>query len=267
MGAAALHAVTELGSGRTTVVLGHGLGGDQTQWAPVAAVLARSARVITFDNAASGRCAPEVFSPERHSSVEGFADDLTDVCSDLGLRGAMYVGHSLAGMAGALASIADPGLFSRVVLIGASARYADDPATGYVGGFTAEAIDAMLDEVRADFLRWSAGFAPLVMGNQASPEASGEFARSLRRYPPEVASTVFTAAFRSDFRASMHLVDVPTLLLQSTDDAAVPLEAAQWLAEEIPHARLRVLSAHGHFPHVVAPAEVIRALTQFGVPA
>ena len=144
---------------------------------------------------------------------------------------------------------------------------ADDPAAGYVGGFTAEAIDAMLEEVRADFLRWSAGFAPLVMGNQASPKASGEFARSLRRYPPEVASTVFTAAFRSDFRASMHLLDVPTLLLQSSADPAVPLEAAQWLADEIPQARLRVLSAHGHFPHVVAPAEVIRALTQFGVPA
>lgn len=47
----------------------------------------------------------------------------------------------------------------------------------------------------------------------------------------------------------------------------MPLEAAQWLTDEIPGARLQVLTAHGHFPHVVAPAEVIRALTRFGVPA
>ena len=53
-------------------------------------------------------------------------------------------------------------------------------------------------EVEA-FERWSQGFAPLVMGSDATPELSAEFARSLRRYPPEVAYTVFTAAFRSDF--------------------------------------------------------------------
>jgi sigma-B regulation protein RsbQ len=262
MGAAALHAVTERGSGGTTIVLGHGLGGDQTQWAPVAMMLARSARVITFDNAASGRCAPEVFSPERHSSVLGFADDIAAVCHDLDVRGATFVGHSLAGMAGALASIADPQLFSRLVMLGASARYADDPSTGYVGGFTTEAIDEMLETVRGDFERWT-----LVMGSDAPPWLSEEFARSLRRYPPEVAYTVFTAAFRSDFRAEVHRLDVPTLLLQSTADPAVPPEAAQWLADEIPGARLQVLTAHGHFPHVVAPAEVIRALTRFGVPA
>lgn len=267
MGAAALHAVTELGSGATTVVLGHGLGGDQTQWAPVAAMLARNARVITFDNAASGRCAPEVFSPERHSSVLGFADDIAAVCHDLDVRGATFVGHSLAGMAGALASIADPQLFSRLVMLGASARYADDPSTGYVGGFTTEAIDEMLETVRGDFERWTQGFAPLVMGSDAPPWLSEEFARSLRRYPPEVAYTVFTAAFRSDFRAEVHRLDVPTLLLQSTADPAVPLEAAQWLTDEIPGARLQVLTAHGHFPHVVSPAEVLRALTRFGVPA
>jgi sigma-B regulation protein RsbQ len=267
MGAAAQHAVTELGSGRSTVVLGHGLGGDQTQWGPVAAVLSREARVITFDNAASGRCAPEVFSPDRHASVQGFADDLAAVCADLGVRGATFVGHSMAGMAGALASIDDPGLFSRLVTIGASARYADDPATGYVGGFSTEAIDEMLATVRADFDRWSEGFAPLVMGDDARPELSEEFARSLRRYSPDVAWTVFTAAFRSDFRAEMNQVPVPTLLLQSTADPAVPLEAAQWLADAVPGARLQVLGVRGHFPHVVAPAEVVRALTRFGVGA
>ena len=59
---------------------------------------------------------------------------------------------------------------------------------------------------------------------------------------------------------------MPTLLLQSSADAAVPLTAAQWLEDEIPDARLRVLRAHGHFPHVVAPAEVLEALERFGVP-
>lgn len=45
MGAAQLHAVTDAGGDGPVVVLGHGLGGDQTQWGPIAPVEGRSAHV------------------------------------------------------------------------------------------------------------------------------------------------------------------------------------------------------------------------------
>lgn len=56
---------------------------------------------------------------------------------------------------------------------------------------------------------------------------------------------------------------VPTLVLQSTHDPAVPLEAAQWLAGALPNARLRVLAAEGHFPHVVSPGGVVAEIEAF----
>jgi sigma-B regulation protein RsbQ len=257
------HAVRVSGAGEETFVLAHGLGGDQSQWAAVAAHLGQRARVVTFDLAGSGSCDPAVFSPARHASLLGFADDLGRLCAELDLRGATFVGHSMSGMSGMLAAAADPGLFSRLVVIGASARYIDDPATGYVGGLTEAQLESMLADVRADFMLWTAGFAPYVMGNQDRPEYATEFTRSLRRYPPEIALTILRAAFTSDFRSIIPRVSPPTLVLQATHDPAVPEPAALWLAEALPRGRFVQLAAEGHFPHVVDPQAVCAAVDAF----
>ena len=52
-----------------------------------------------------------------------FADELVALMDDLGVRRAAFVGHSMAGMIGCIASVARPDLFSHLVLVGASPRY------------------------------------------------------------------------------------------------------------------------------------------------
>lgn len=257
------HAAQVRGSGSPVFVLGHGLGGTQVGWDPIAHALAGDSTVITFDLAGSGACDPTAFDPGRHGSILGFADDLAGIVADVDARGAIYVGHSMSGMAGALAAAADPGLFSDLVLLCSSACYVDHAREGYVGGFSEEAIEHLLAAVEADFTLWSSGFAPYVMGNSDQPEFAREFTRTLQQYPPEVAHTVMRAAFTSDFRAYMPRVRNRCLVLQSRDDPAVPLEAAQWLADALPNAELGVLEAQGHFPHVVAPEEVLAAIRQW----
>lgn len=248
------------GSGSPVFVLAHGLGGTQDGWEPIARDLAKDATVITFDLAGSGASDPSAFDPRRHASILGFADDLAGLVADMGARGGIYVGHSMSGMAGALAAAADPDLFSDLVLLCASACYIDHPAEGYVGGFSEEAIEQLLAAVEADFTLWSSGFAPYVMGNSDRPEFAREFTRTLQQYPPAIAHTAMRAAFMSDFRAYMPRVSNRCLVLQSHDDPAVPLEAARWLAGQLPNAELGVLQSRGHFPHVVAPTEVVAAI-------
>jgi len=260
------HAVRQYGEGEPVLVLGHGIGGGQDQWEPVVRHFRGSARVVTFALAGAADADPALFSPGRHASLLGYADDLAMLCSELGLRGAVYVGHSLSAMAGALAAAADPGLFSRLILLNASARYVDDPATGYVGGFSQQQVEDLLTAMAGDFVGWSSGFAAAVMGNPARPVFAEEFARSLRAYSPEVAAIMFRTAFTCDFRSVMPRVLPPTLLLQNAADLAVPPVAAQWLEGAMANASLRVLAAEGHFPHVVAPAEVIAAIEAFGFP-
>lgn len=256
----AAHAATLRGQSGPLLILSHGIGGSPSDWQPLVEALQDRARLLTYAQAGCPQADARLFSASRHASLVGFAEDLSLLCDELGLGGAIYVGHSMAGMAGTLAAIADPGLFRRLILVNASAHYIDDPAAHYRGGFTGEQVEALLAAISNDYAAWASGFGPLMMGNPERPEFGSEFARSLRRLDPSVAAVMFRAAFTSDFRTLMARVESPTLVLQSRDDPAVPLESAQWLAAALPHARYRPLHSRGHFPHVVDPAELIAVL-------
>ncbi len=257
------HATQIAGTGERVLVLAHGLGGNQAQWQPLVEHFQTSARVVTLALAGSAEADPALFSPVRHANILGYADDLAMLCGQLGLRDAIYVGHSMSAMAGVLASAADPGLFSRLVLLNGSARYVDDPATGYVGGFSHEQVEAILEAIAGDFAAWYSGFATAVMNQPERPEFATEFARTLGAYDPRTALVMFRAAFTSDVRSSMSRVQVPTLILQSSGDPAVPPTAAQWLAQALPQALLKILPSLGHFPHVVSPEVVIAEIEAF----
>ena len=55
-----------------------------------------------------------------------------------------------------------------------------------------------------------------------------------------------------DLRDSLSGISVPTLVVHGRNDAIVPVGAAEFLAAQIPDARLQLLSA-GHAPHLTQP--------------
>ncbi len=242
-------------------MIGNGIGGNQAQWRPVAETLAERFTVVTFSLAGAPGADPDLFSPLRHSSLVAFAEDLSALVLDLSLRGCAYLGHSMSAMAGALAQAGDPGLFCRMVLLNGSARYVDD--TGYVGGFGEADVDQILLDIATDYDLWAGGFGQHVVGNPDQPQAAQEFVTSLRALGPRVAAVALRAALRGDYREYMALVQCPTLVLQSSDDPAVPLAASQWLAHAIPGAQFRQLAATGHHPHLVEPDEISTAVLAF----
>lgn len=257
------HRVRVVGDTGPTVLFAHGLGGHQGHWDSIVAELSQRARCITFSIAGSPDADTALFSPLKHQSVMGFADDVALLCAALGLRDVVYVGHSVSALAGVLAAAADPGLFSRIVLLNGSPCYINEPETGYTGGFSREQIDDVLAAIASDFTLWAGGFGHLLMGNERTPELAQEFVASLRRYAPEVASIIFRAAFGADIRPFLARVQVPVCVLQSREDPAVPMATAQWLADHLPDARLQPLGSSGHFPHLVNPAEVLAAMSLF----
>ena len=239
------------------------MGGRQAHWMPLVQHFSRTHRVVTFALAGSFEASPTLFSPVRHASPLGFADDLALLCAEMGIRDAVYIGHSLSGIVGGLVAAADPGMFSRLVLLNASARFIDDASVGYVGGFSRQQVDQLLLAISGNYAVWSSGFAAMAMANAERPELATEFASSLRSYDPAVTLTMFRAAFTNDFRSVVPRITLPTLVLQSRDDPAVPQEAAQWLADQLPKGCLRIVASTGHFPHVVAPQEIIAEIEAF----
>jgi pimeloyl-ACP methyl ester carboxylesterase len=77
------------------------------------------AQVLLFDWDFSGAAADE----EEHYTFSRFADELVVLMDEVKLKGAVYVGHSMAGMVGCIASVRRPDLFTHLVLVGASPRF------------------------------------------------------------------------------------------------------------------------------------------------
>ena len=145
------------------MVFAHGFGCDQNMWRYVAPAFEDSYRVVLFDHVGSGGAEPAAYDRVRYSTLDGYADDVVSLATELDLTDAVLVGHSVSAMIGVLAAAEAPERFSCLVLVAPSARYLDDD--GYVGGFTRADVDGLLDSLASNFLGWSSTMAPMIMGN------------------------------------------------------------------------------------------------------
>lgn len=239
------------------MVLSHGLGTDQSSWDRIAPALARRFRVVTFDLPGVGPLLPDDFDPQRYRYLSAYADDLLDLLDELGVDRCRYVGHSVSGMIGALAAVTDPQRFERLVMVNASPRYLDD--TDYHGGFRQQDLDAIYRAMRTQYTAWVAGFAPAAIGVKL-PGPVAEFAAGFLAMRPDITAATAKVIFESDLRPVLQQLRVPTVLVHTRDDIAVPQAVAQYMARQIRHALLVWIEARGHVPQLSAPQELLRAL-------
>jgi sigma-B regulation protein RsbQ len=246
------------------VMLAHGFGCDQNMWRLVAPGLAKDFRVLAFDHVGSGRSDLSAWQPDRYATLDGYADDVLEMCRELDLRQIVFVGHSVSAMIGVLAAIREPDRFSKLILLGPSPRYVDD--AGYRGGFSQADIEELLESLDSNYLGWSAAMAPVIMGNPERPELGEELTNSFCRTDPQIARAFARTTFLSDNRADLARITVPTLVLQCSRDVIAPPEVGAFVHAQIPGSQLVTLPATGHCPQLSAPEATLAAIAAFAGP-
>jgi len=222
------------------MMFAHGFGCDQDMWRYVWPAFQDRHRVVLFDHVGAGGADPRAFDRQRHASLRGYAEDVASIVRELDLRDVIFVGHSVSAMIGVLAAAAEPGRFGSLVLIGPSPRYIDDGS--YVGGFSAQDIDELLDSMDSNYVGWSGTLAPMIMGNADRPELGEELTRSFCRTDPEMARHFARVTFTSDNRADLAAVRIPSLVLQCSEDPIAPEIVGSFVAERLPRGARHVHS-------------------------
>ncbi|MFJ9522295.1 alpha/beta fold hydrolase [Kitasatospora sp. NPDC101801] len=243
------------------LVLAHGFGCDQNMWRLVLPALTAEFRVVLFDYVGSGRSDLSAWDEQRYGSLGGYARDVLEVCEELDLRDAVFVGHSVSAMVGVLAVAAAPERLSRLVMVAPSPCYID--GDGYRGRFSAEDIDELLESLESNYLGWSAAMAPVIMGNADRPELGEELTASFCAADPDMARVFARTTFLSDSRADLGTVTVPTLVLECRQDVIAPREVGAYVHAAIPDSRLVTLEATGHCPQLSAPQATAQAVLDF----
>lgn len=247
-----------LGSGTETIVFAHGFGTNQSVWDKITPLLAEDYKVVLFDWPFSGAVDPTLYDPLKYSSMEAFADLLITLMDQMDLKATTFVGHSMSGMIGCIASIARPDLFKTLILLGASPRYLN--IDDYEGGFTSSDVDELLQNMESNYDSWVTAFSTLAVDPNDEPSVN-KFRECLRGMRADVAASLAKTVFYSDHRDMLEKIETPCTIIQTTSDIIVPFSAALYMERKIKgKVTLEVLDAKGHFPQMTATAQLVDVL-------
>ncbi|OHX51136.1 sigma factor sigB regulation protein rsbQ [Planococcus salinarum] len=246
------------GQGQKVLVFAHGFGCDQYVWDQIAPAFEEKYRVVLFDYVGSGKSDKTAYNRERYRTLHGYKKDLLELCDALSLENIVFIGHSVSSMIGALAAVERPELMKNLIMIGPSPYFLSEP--GYQGGFEKEDLEGMLRMIEGDYNEFARFLSPLVMQNASRPHLAAEFEQLLCSNDAEVLRDFAEATFLSDVRAELEKVAVPTLILQSQNDAVASEAVGEYVHSRIKNSEYRLLDAEGHSPHVSDADEIIKKI-------
>ncbi len=261
-------AYRDVGAGRETLLLLHGMAGSSDTWRSVIPHLAKHYRVIAPDLLGHGRSA----KPRSDYSLGAFAVWLRDLLDELGLARVTVVGQSLGGGVAMQFVYQHPDYCQRLVLISSGGLGQDVGWTlRLLSAPGAELIMPLIAPsfvVRAgDSLRsWFAA------ANIQSPRGA-EMWSAYSSLSDAQTRNAFLRTLRSvvDYRGQavsalnrLHLTsELPLMVIWGDRDPIIPVEHGYALKELREGCRLEVLPGVGHFPHVEKPYEVAELIDDF----
>ena len=140
------------------------------------------------------------------------------------------------------------------------ARYVAEVGEEYTPSI--EQLDRWLDACRAVRFGWGTG---------AAASLSSPSVRSIRQLAmlermaasPGMARASFEAAFSTDVRPILPTIAVPTLIIHSRDDPAVPVHGGRYLRDHISGARFLEVGGVDHAPFLTEPDKILTGIEEF----
>ena len=238
----------DVGTG-SPVVLIHGWPLSGRSWeSQVPALVEAGHRVVTYDRRGFGNSS----QPWAGYDYNTFAADLDVLLQHLDLREAALVGFSMGG-GEVVRYIARYGTdrVAKAVLAAAVPPYLYKSDDNPEGGMDDATIAALQEGVKTDRLAFLDEFTTNFFSAGGQPKVSEpqrEYARDIAASASPKGTLDCIAAFaRTDFRADLAKITVPTLVIHGDSDAIVPFEVSgKRSAEAIANAELVVVKGAPH---------------------
>lgn len=244
----------ERGGSGPSVLLIHGVGGDGSNWSPIAAKLREHFDVITMDLRGHGGSDLIVGSIDAHD----LARDAKQVLDETGVKRCAVVGFSLGGAVALALTLDHPERIDKLAVLGTVCGRTDE--------------DREKAKQRIEFLRQN--------GTAALAESNRErwFTDEFRRRHPDIVDRrvaqvsacdgpsylyAFTVFATADFADRLQDIRVPTLIVTGEHDLAATPRMAQLMGDRIADSEVHVLPGLRHSLLIEATATVTELLQAF----
>ncbi|HEY8118916.1 MAG TPA: pimeloyl-ACP methyl ester esterase BioH [Methylophilaceae bacterium] len=247
------------GSGQNLVLI-HGWGMHGGVWQPLVKKLSQHFSLHIVDLPGMGFSRP-IEPSHLHAAAESVAESLpanADIC-----------GWSLGGQVAMRIALLQPDRLRRLVLVGTTPRYVN--AIDWENGIEASVFQQFAAQIAQDYQNTLIKFLTLqCMGSDDARNTIKQLRKSFTERPVPTLGSLQKALnilLQTDLRAEVENIRKPVLLVHGDRDTLAPLQAAHWLAQQLPFGRLRVMAGASHAPFLSHPDQFIEALIQFLEPA
>jgi pimeloyl-ACP methyl ester carboxylesterase len=236
------------GQGEPALVFVHGWCCDRSYFAPQSEHFRDRHQVVSVDLRGHGASD----APEQPYSIQGFADDVAWLCDELGVAGAVAIGHSMGGVVAAELARQRPELVRALVFV--DSPLVPPPAV-------AGAARAMAVELRgADAARVAREFVLARLFHPADdPARAARIADAMSARPRHVMASAFETLFDYDAAPALAAFRVPILNLSAAEP---PADLAR-IRQLAPHTTFAQTAAAGHFCQLEVPEQVNAMIERF----
>lgn len=251
------------GSGPDLVLI-HGWGLHGGIWGELPARLAEHFRVTTLDLPGHGRSPFDGAQGRRVTGGLLSLTALTDSVAALVSAPAIWLGWSLGGLLALDAARRYPQKVAQLVLVGATPKFVQAP--DWPHAMPAEVFAGFASSLTQDYRATLLRFLSLQVGGN-------ELARALLKQlradmfahgEPQAAALAAGLAIleHADLRAGLADIAIPALVVHGSHDRLAPPAAGEYLAAQLPQARLLRVEGAGHAPflsHAMQFVDAVRA--------
>ncbi|MFT4937711.1 MAG: sigma-B regulation protein RsbQ [Paraglaciecola sp.] len=251
-----------VGKGEQTLLLAHGFGCDQAMWRFLVPFLSDKYRLVLFDYVGSGQSEKSAYDAQKYSSLEGYAQDIVDICETLELEKVSVVAHSVSCIIATIAAQQRPGYISNIIMVCPSPCFLNLPPD-YLGGFEEQDLHELIALMDKNRIGWANYLAPLIAGTANLEMFTQELATSFCSTDPMVAKNFAKATFFSDYRHLLPHISQPVSIIQSQTDALASLSIGEFMHKNIPRSKISIIEAEGHCLHMTHPLHVANKIEEF----
>ena len=247
--------IQSTGTGSNLVLL-HGWGMNASVWEPITQRLSKYFTLHLVDLPGMGLSRPT--EPYHlHSLAEKIAEMLP--------ANADIAGWSLGGQVAMRIALDYPDVVRKLVLVGSTPCFVNDK--DWSAGIKPDVFRMFADNINADYQNAMMQFLTLqCMGANDAKSTVKQLRKKFAERPVPTTQTMQKALnilLETDLRTEVGGIRNSTLLIHGDRDTLAPVQAAHWMAQNLPDAYLRVISGASHAPFLSHSDQFIDALVDF----
>ncbi|HEV2550253.1 MAG TPA: alpha/beta fold hydrolase [Stellaceae bacterium] len=236
------------------VLLIHGVGAQLGNWDGVAAVLARTFKVVRYDLRGHGKSS-KVPGPY---SLDLFVEDAVALLEHLGIARAHVAGHSLGGMIAITLAARHPERVDRLAILSAAAGRTEEERRRVMERIALIAHGIPGDHFKNSLSRWFTDEF-----RAANPGLMEEYAARNKENDPACYAAAYAVLATGEVGPDLPRVTAPALIVTGEHDLGSNPRMAGFIHAGIAHSELRVLPRLRHSILIEAPLLVAGQLGQF----